>query len=181
MEMDGDDLAVPHKVVVPARFAVLERLLHLPPQSFKLLSMIQVTVNNLTNPVTFSFSFFSSSGLRTSIFTVPIRKLAWAVFMPRHVITDQYKVHNAFYSPSALTPHTLLPPLQGAARRTKRNFRATSKAGSPLCAAALTSLWIALMSTLSWESFTNGSNGGALGTFPQLRDVMLLWHNNGVL
>ena len=67
--------------------------------------------------------------------------------MPRHVITDQYKVHNAFYSPSALTPHTLLPPLQGAARRTKRNFRATSKAGSPLCAAALTSLWIALMST----------------------------------
>ena len=37
MKVDGDDLAVPHKVVVPARFAVLERLLHLPPKPFKLI------------------------------------------------------------------------------------------------------------------------------------------------
>ena len=29
MEVNCDDLSIPHKVVVPARFAVLERLLHL--------------------------------------------------------------------------------------------------------------------------------------------------------
>ena len=29
MKVDRDDLPVPHKVVIPARFAVLERLLHL--------------------------------------------------------------------------------------------------------------------------------------------------------
>ena len=28
------------------------------------------------------------------------------------------------------------------------------------------------------ERFTDGSNGGALSTFSQLRDVMLLSHNN---
>ena len=29
MEMHGDDLPIPHKVVVPACFAVLERFFHL--------------------------------------------------------------------------------------------------------------------------------------------------------
>ena len=32
---------------------------------------------------------------------------------------------------------------------------------------------------LRFYDFTNGSNGGALGTFSQLRNVMLLSHNKG--
>ena len=60
----------------------------------------------------------------------------------------------------AFIPRTPQPPLPGAARRTKHNFRATSKAGSPLCAAASTSLWVALMWTLTIQ---RGSPMGAMG------------------
>ena len=75
----------------------------------------------------------------------------------------------------AFSPHTPLLPLPKAERRKRHNFRATSKAGFPLCAAVLTSLWITFdLSSYMEMDLTNGSDGGAFSTFAQLCDVMLL-------
>ena len=74
VEMHGDDLPIPHKVVVPACFAVLERFFHL---EIKAVSCVFVEYSRWDFLITFSFSFFSSSGFLTSMFTVPILRLAW--------------------------------------------------------------------------------------------------------
>ena len=72
-------------------------------------------------------------------------------------------------------PHTPLLPLPEVERHRRHNFRATSKAGSPLCAAVLTSLWNTFdLSTYMEMDLTYGSDRGAFSTFAQLRDVMLL-------
>ena len=153
VKVDRDDLPVPHKVVIPARFAVLERLLHLAVAIFN-------QVHVWTSP-SLSLSFPPRGSAPT-----------YSLFQFLNLPANKWWIPGR--SSSLILLHTPLPPLPRAETRKTHNFRAASTAGFPLCVAVWTSLWITLIGVQMGKDLTYRSDGGALSTFSQLGNVMLL-------